>query len=58
MVNNMEIKVPGFLANGIAVGIKNSGEKDLSLIFSEVPARAAAVFTTNRFPAAPVTLDM
>jgi glutamate N-acetyltransferase/amino-acid N-acetyltransferase len=54
----MEIKVPGFLANGIAVGIKNSGEKDLSLIFSEVPARAAAVFTTNRFPAAPVTLDM
>ncbi len=58
MVNDMEIKVPGFLANGIAVGIKDNGEKDLSLIFSEVPARAAAVFTTNRFPAAPVILDM
>lgn len=58
MVNGMEIKVPGFLANGISVGIKNSGKKDLSLIFSEVPAKAAAVFTTNRFPAAPVILDM
>ncbi len=58
MVNDMEIKVPGFLANGIAVGIKANGEKDLSLIFSEVPAKAVAVFTTNRFKAAPVILDM
>lgn len=58
MVNDMEIKVPGFLANGIAVGIKDNGEKDLSLIFSEVPAKAAAVFTTNRFKAAPVILDV
>ncbi|MBN1382713.1 MAG: bifunctional glutamate N-acetyltransferase/amino-acid acetyltransferase ArgJ [Deltaproteobacteria bacterium] len=50
--------VPGFLANGIHCGIKEDGRKDLALIFSEKPARAAAVFTTNRFKAAPVLLDM
>ncbi|MBE9546970.1 MAG: bifunctional glutamate N-acetyltransferase/amino-acid acetyltransferase ArgJ [Proteobacteria bacterium] len=50
--------VPGFLANGISVGIKDDGKKDLSLIFSEVPAAAAGVFTKNRFKAAPVILDM
>jgi len=51
-------KVAGFLANGIHVGIKESGEKDLSLIFSRRPATAAAVFTTNCFKAAPVLVDM
>ena len=50
--------VPGFLANGINVGIKDDGGKDLSLIFSEVPAVAAGVFTKNLFKAAPVILDM
>ncbi|MEA3471261.1 MAG: bifunctional ornithine acetyltransferase/N-acetylglutamate synthase, partial [Thermodesulfobacteriota bacterium] len=52
------IRIPGFLANGIASGIKEDGRKDLSLIFSRVPARTAGVFTTNRFKAAPVILDM
>lgn len=50
--------VPGFLANGIHAGIKEARKKDLSLIYSTVPARAAAVFTTNAFKAAPVLLDM
>ncbi len=50
--------VPGFLTNGINVGIKDDGGKDLSLIFSEVPAVAAGVFTKNLFKAAPVILDM
>ncbi len=53
-----DIVIPGFLANGIASGIKADGRKDLSLIFSIVPAQAAGVFTTNRFKAAPVILDM
>jgi glutamate N-acetyltransferase/amino-acid N-acetyltransferase len=53
-----DIRVPGFLANGIVSGIKADGRKDLSLIFSSVPAQAAGVFTTNRFKAAPVILDM
>ncbi|MDO9558594.1 MAG: bifunctional glutamate N-acetyltransferase/amino-acid acetyltransferase ArgJ [Syntrophales bacterium] len=50
--------VPGFLANGIHAGIKEDRKKDLSLIYSTVPATAAAVFTTNVFKAAPVLLDM
>ena len=50
--------VPGFRAGGVSAGIKAGGALDLALIFSEVPARAAGVFTTNRFKAAPVLLDM
>jgi glutamate N-acetyltransferase/amino-acid N-acetyltransferase len=57
-VNGNEYIVPGFLANGIAAGIKEEGRKDLGLIFSEVPAKAAGVFTTNCFKAAPVLVDM
>ncbi|MFA4916386.1 MAG: bifunctional glutamate N-acetyltransferase/amino-acid acetyltransferase ArgJ [Syntrophales bacterium] len=49
---------PGFLANGIHAGIKDGSRKDLALIFSKVPARAAGVFTKNSFKAAPVLLDM
>ena len=48
---------PGFKAAGIAAGIKKNGEKDLGIIYSEVPANAAAVFTRNRVQAAPVLLD-
>src|SRR4030095_10874684 len=40
--------VPGILAAGITAGIKPSGKKDLALIYSSSPARAAAVFTTNQ----------
>jgi glutamate N-acetyltransferase / amino-acid N-acetyltransferase len=43
----------GFQADGIEVGIKK-GNKDLGLIVSEVPATAAAVYTTNQFQAAPL----
>ncbi|MBW2561993.1 MAG: bifunctional glutamate N-acetyltransferase/amino-acid acetyltransferase ArgJ [Deltaproteobacteria bacterium] len=52
------VQVPGFLGNGVTAGIKDGGDRDLSLIFSEVPAKAVGVFTTNRFKAAPVVLDM
>jgi len=52
-----EISVPGFLANGISAGIKGNGRRDLALIYSEVPATACGVFTTNRFKAAPVRVD-
>jgi glutamate N-acetyltransferase/amino-acid N-acetyltransferase len=51
------ITVPGFLANGIHVGLKADGRRDLSLLFSTVPAKAAGMFTTNSFKAAPVLLD-
>ena len=47
----------GFLASGVAAGIKRSGRPDMALVASESPATAAAVFTTNRVKAAPVLLD-
>ena len=50
--------VPGVLASGIPCGIKASGKKDLALIYSSTPARAAAVFTTNQVKGAPVQVSM
>ena len=55
---DQKFEVPGFQASGIAAGIKEDGKKDLALLHSEVPAKAAGVFTTNVFKAAPVLLDM
>lgn len=48
----------GFLAAGVSAGIKYKEKKDIALIFSEAPAAAAGVFTTNRVKAAPVLLSM
>ncbi len=53
----LDFKVPGFLFSGISAGIKKDGKRDLGLIYSEVPAQAAGVFTTNLVKAAPVQLD-
>lgn len=53
----MKINVPGFLASGISVGIKDDQKKDLGLIYSTIPAKVAAVFTKNTFKAAPVLID-
>ena len=57
MMKDVKPAVPGFLANGIHSGIKEAPKKDLSLIYSQVPAVAAGVFTTNDFKAAPVLLS-
>ncbi len=46
----------GFLFSAISAGIKKRSRLDLALIYSEVPARAAGVFTTNKIKAAPVIL--
>src|SRR5512134_817164 len=43
----------GFRAAGVHSGVKKS-KKDLALLFSEVPAYAAGVFTTSKVQAAPV----
>ncbi len=49
----------GFSANGVHCGIRRNHEKkDLSLIVSEVPCQAAAVYTTNRVKGAPILVDM
>ena len=47
----------GFLANGLSCGIKKSGKPDLALIYSEVPAVSAAVFTKNSIKAAPIIVS-
>jgi len=49
--------VPGLLASGLVAGIKPSGKKDLALIYSSAPARAAAVFTSNQVKGAPVLVS-
>jgi glutamate N-acetyltransferase/amino-acid N-acetyltransferase len=49
--------VPGILAGGVVAGIKPSGKKDLALIYSSTPARAAAVFTSNQVKGAPVMVS-
>ncbi len=47
----------GFKANGLHCGIrKNHSKKDLALIVSDVPASAAAVYTTNLVKGAPLTV--
>ena len=47
----------GFLAAGVHCGIrKNKTKRDLSMIYSEVPASAAAVYTTNLVKGAPLTV--
>ena len=47
----------GFTANGIHCGIrKYKTKRDLSLIFSSVPANAASVYTTNLVKGAPLTV--
>ncbi|HHW42513.1 MAG TPA: bifunctional glutamate N-acetyltransferase/amino-acid acetyltransferase ArgJ [Desulfotomaculum sp.] len=48
----------GFLAAGVAAGVKYKGRRDLALIVSEVPASAAGVFTTNLVKGAPVLVTM
>ncbi len=50
--------VPGILAGGVAAGVKPGGKKDLALIYSPTPARAAAAFTSNQVKGAPVLVSM
>ncbi|HEY2267323.1 MAG TPA: bifunctional glutamate N-acetyltransferase/amino-acid acetyltransferase ArgJ, partial [Streptosporangiaceae bacterium] len=46
----------GFRAAGVTAGLKPSGQPDVAVILNDGPSRAAAaVFTTNRVQAAPVT---
>jgi glutamate N-acetyltransferase / amino-acid N-acetyltransferase len=47
----------GFTFAGVAAGIKKTGASDLALIVSDRPCSAAATFTRNAFPAAPVLYD-
>lgn len=55
-VEKRPIRAPGFQFAGVACGIKPSGKRDVALIVSETPGTAAAAFTTNKAPGAPVIL--
>lgn len=46
----------GFLSSGIRAGLRKK-RPDLALIIAEQGATGAAIFTTNRFVAAPVTIS-
>jgi glutamate N-acetyltransferase / amino-acid N-acetyltransferase len=52
----MDHKVKGFHASAAAAGLKKNGGLDLAVIFSEVEAAVAGVFTNNAVKAAPVLL--
>lgn len=52
------IAAKGFTAAGVRAGIKkNKTNKDMAMVFSEVPATTAATFTLNVVKAAPVFWD-
>jgi len=47
----------GFWAAGVEAGIKYQNRKDMAMVYSKTPCRAAGVFTTNVVKAAPVLWD-
>lgn len=53
------VAAPGFVAGGVACGIKPSGDADLALVATDDgrPATAAGVFTQNVVLAAPVVVS-
>ena len=58
IIKNGGVTAPsGYRAAGIQTGVKESGAKDLALVYSTRPARAAAVYTTNKVQGAPIAID-
>ena len=47
----------GFTFAGVPCGLKKTGAADFALVVSDRPCAAAAAFTQNKFPAAPVLYD-
>lgn len=47
----------GFMAAGLAAGIKKGDKKDMAMVYSKIPCVAAGTFTTNVVKAAPVKWD-
>lgn len=55
IINGGVCAAQGFTAGGMHCGIrKNHSKKDLSIIYSKVPATTAAVYTTNKVKGAPL----
>lgn len=47
----------GFFAAGVEAGVKYQNRKDMAMVYSGVPCKAAGVFTSNVVKAAPVLWD-
>ncbi|MHB8126448.1 MAG: bifunctional glutamate N-acetyltransferase/amino-acid acetyltransferase ArgJ [Desulfitobacteriaceae bacterium] len=47
----------GFWANGVQAGVKYENKYDVAIVYSDVPAQAAGVFTRNLVKAHPVLLS-
>ena len=57
MISGGVCAAKGFKANGLHCGIRpHTTKKDLALVVSDVPAGAAAVYTTNLVKGAPLTV--
>ncbi|MDR0665931.1 MAG: bifunctional glutamate N-acetyltransferase/amino-acid acetyltransferase ArgJ [Campylobacteraceae bacterium] len=46
--------VEGFFCGGVSVGLKSEGRNDVAFIRTSKPALVGAVFTSNKFQAAPI----
>jgi len=57
-VRSEPVRLAGFRFAGAHCGLKESGARDVAVICSDVPATAAAAFTTNRVQAAPVLVGL
>jgi glutamate N-acetyltransferase/amino-acid N-acetyltransferase len=44
----------GFYADGVSIGLKPDGAKDMAFVYSESSCEVASVFTTNKMTAAPI----
>ncbi len=55
--NGTITSVPGFFAGSTSCGLKNSGKRDICIIYTPETSVCSGVFTTNKFQAAPVILD-
>lgn len=58
VINGGVTAAKGFSASSAEANIKYKDRKDMALVYSEVPAVSAGVFTTNVVKAAPVKWDM
>lgn len=47
----------GFMAAGVYAGIKKNNKKDMAMVYSTAPCKAAGTFTVNVVKAAPVKWD-
>lgn len=47
-------QIEGFYCDGIHIGLKPNGNNDLGFIYTKEPCTVAAIFTNNKFQAAPL----